>query len=142
MIELSPFFASILVPALLGAYALTFFAGGVYYLEQRVARIRDQFPSRGPISRLVGYAALGIGLLAASAVAGHLLDRGPQSVWAALVATTSGVGFWVVRLHLEMTLAARIRDTLLALLCLALTVLTGWWATAVGGVLFRTAAIA
>ena len=115
------------VPALLGVYALAFVAGGVHYLEQRVARIRDQFPRRGPIATLIGYAALGIGLLAALAVAGHLLNKGAQFQWAALVATASGVSFWVTRVHIEMTTAGRIRAALLAILCLALTVLTACW---------------
>ena len=119
-----------LVPALLGVYALAFVAGGVHYLEQRVARIRDQFPRRGPIATLIGYAALGIGLLAALAIAGHFLNRGAQFQWAALVATASGVSFWVARIHIEMTTAGRIRAALLAILCLALTVLTGWWVAA------------
>lgn len=116
-----------LVPALLGIYALAFVAGGVYILEQRVARIHDQFPRYGPITRLTGYAALSIGLLAALAVGGHVLNRGAQYQLAAWTATASGVGFWVTRIHIEMTAAGRIRAALLAILCLALTVLTAWW---------------
>lgn len=129
MIDLPLTVPRMLVPALLGVYALAFVAGGVYYLEQRVARIRDQFPRRGPIARLTGYAALGIGLLAAMAIGGHALNRGTQFQLAALVATASGVGFWVTRIHVEMTAVSRIRAGLLALLCLALTVLTAWWVT-------------
>ena len=116
-----------LVPALLGVYALAFIAGGVYYLEQRVARIRDQFPERGPMARLIGYAALSIGLLAALAIGGHVLNKGTQFRLAALVATASGVGFWVTRMHVEITAASRIRAGLLAIICLVLTVLTAWW---------------
>jgi hypothetical protein len=127
MIELPPSARSLLVPILLGVYALAFIAGGVYFLEQRVARIRDQFPKRGPMARLIGYAALSIGLLTALSLAGYLMNRGTQFRLAALVATGSGVGFWVTRLHVEMTLNARIRDGLLAVLCLMLTALTGWW---------------
>ena len=125
--------APLLVPVLLGIYALAFFAGGVYFLEQRVARIRDQFPGRGPLARLIAYASLAIGLLAAIAVSGHYLNRGAQYRWGALIATGAGVGFWIVRLHTEMTLGSRIRDALLALLCLALTLLTGWWTTTMAG---------
>jgi hypothetical protein len=127
MIDLSPSARSLLVPVLLGFYALSFIAGGVYFLEQRVARIRDQFPKRGPMARLIGYSALSIGLLSALSLAGHLMSRGLPSRLAALVATGSGVGFWVIRIHVDMTLNARIRDALLALLCLMLTALTGWW---------------
>jgi hypothetical protein len=127
VIDLSFPMASMLVPILLGVYALAFVAGGVYYLEQRVARIRDQFPSRGPIATLIGYTALGIGFLAALAVGGHFLGKGAHFQLAALVATTSGVGFWVTRIHLAMTTPGRIRAALLALLCLALTLLTAWW---------------
>jgi hypothetical protein len=118
---------SMLMPVLLGIYALAFVAGGVYILEQRVARIRDQFPTYGPITRLTGYAALGIGLLAALAVGGHVLDGGVQYQLAACTATASGIGFWVTRIHIEMTAAGRIRAALLAVLCLALTVLTARW---------------
>lgn len=119
--------APMLVPTLLGLYALAFVAGGVYYLEQRVARIRDQFPKRGPMAMLLGYAALGIGLLAAASVAGQLIDQGIQFRLAALVSTASGVGFWITRIHVELTTADRIRAALFAVLCLALTALTGWW---------------
>ena len=118
---------SVLMPALLGIYALAFIAGGVYILEQRVARIRDQLPRYGPLIRLTGYAALCIGLLAALAVGGHVLDGGAQYQLAAWTATASGLGFWVTRIHIEMTVAGRIRAALLAILCLALTALTAWW---------------
>ena len=119
--------ASMLVPSLLGIYALAFIAGGIHYLEQRVARIRDQFPRRGPLATLIGYAALGIGLLEALAIGGHFLGKGAQFKLAALVATASGVGFWITRIHLAMTTTSHIRATLLTLLCLGLTVLTAWW---------------
>jgi hypothetical protein len=125
--------APLLVPVLLGVYALAFIAGGIHFLEQRVVRIRDQFPSYGPIARLIAYAALAIGLLAAIAVSGHYVNKGAQFRWAALVAVAAGVGFWIVRLHTEMTLGSRIRDVLLAILCLALTLLTGWWTTTMAG---------
>jgi hypothetical protein len=128
MIETLISAAPVLVPVLLGVYALTFVARGVYYLEQRVTRIRDQFPRRGPLALLVGYAALGIGLLAAIAVGGHLFGQGTQFQLAALVATAAGVGFSITRIHVSMTTAGRIRAALLAILCLALTILTGWWA--------------
>jgi hypothetical protein len=117
----------VLVPALLGIYALAFIAGGIYYLEQRVARIRDQFPGQGPMARLIGYAALSIGFLAALSVGGLFLHPGIQFRWAAQVATASGVGFWIIRVHVEMTWASRVRAGLLAILCLALAALTGWW---------------
>jgi hypothetical protein len=119
--------APVLVPALLGLYALAFVAGGVYYLEQRVARIRDQFPERGPMAVLLGYTALGIGLLAAAAVAGQLVTQELQFQLAALVATASGVGYWITRIHFAMTTASRIRAALFAVFCGALTALTGWW---------------
>jgi hypothetical protein len=129
MIErLSPL-VTLLVPVLLGVYALAFVAGGVYYLEQRVARIRDQFPQRGAMARLVGYAALSIGVLAALSVAGHVWTREVQFRLAALVASLAGVGFWITRVHVEMTVASRVRAGLLALFCLALTMLVGWWMT-------------
>ena len=54
-----------IVPAMLGVYALAFIAGGIYYLEQRAARMRDLFPKYGPLAQLIGWTALGIGLLAA-----------------------------------------------------------------------------
>jgi hypothetical protein len=127
MIERLQPLTQMLMPALLGIYALAFIAGGIYYLEQRVARIRDQFPGRGPMARLIGYAALSIGFLAAFSVGGLLLHPGMQSRWAAQVATASGVGFWVIRVHVEMTRASRVRAGLLAILCLAFTALTGWW---------------
>jgi hypothetical protein len=125
--------APALVPVLLGIYALAFIAGGVYFLEQRVARIRDQFPGHGPIARLIAYTSLAIGLLAAIAVSGHYVNQGAQFRWGALVATAAGLGFWIVRLHTEMTLGSRIRDALLAILCLALTLLTGWWTSTMAG---------
>ena len=40
--------ASIVLPIMLSIYALAFLAGGIYYLEQQVARIRDLFPRQGP----------------------------------------------------------------------------------------------
>jgi hypothetical protein len=120
---------SIVLPVMLGVYALAFLAGGIYYLEQQVARIRDLFPSRGPIAHLVGYTSLGIGFLAASAVTGYLLSASPAFYLAALLATASGVAFWVIRIHIDPTPGARIRDALLALICALLALLTAWWIT-------------
>jgi hypothetical protein len=112
---------------MLGFYALAFIAGGIYYLEQQVARIRDQFPERGVLARLLGYTALGIGILAALSVGGHFLGRGPEFGLGALVATMSGVAFWVVRMHGDPTILSRVRDGLLAFVCAMLAVLTVWW---------------
>jgi hypothetical protein len=114
---------------MLGFYALAFVAGGIYYLEQQVARIRDQFPERGVLARLSGYAALGIGILAALSVGGHFMGRGPEFALGALCATMSGVAFWVVRMHGDLTILSRVRDGLLALICATLVVLTAWWVT-------------
>jgi hypothetical protein len=127
MIELPPLPIPILAPAILGLYALAFVAGGIFYLEQQVARIRDQFPKRGILARLTGYAALGIGILAALSVGGHLMGRGPKFSLGALTATMSGLAFWVVRIHGDPTILGRIRDGLLALVCAGLVVLTAWW---------------
>jgi hypothetical protein len=121
--------ASIVLPLMLSIYALAFLAGGIYYLEQQVARIRDLFPSKGPLARLVGYTSLGIGFLAALAVGGHFWSGSPVSYRAALLATASGVAFWVIRIHVDPTPAARIRDAILALLCALLVMLTAWWVT-------------
>jgi hypothetical protein len=118
---------SILVSGILGLYALAFTAGGIYHLEQRVARIRDQFPKQGPLAALTGYAALGIGLLAALSVGGHFVDQGADFHLGALVATVAGVGFWVYRVHIDLTPLSRIRDGALASICAAIAVLTAWW---------------
>ena len=118
---------SLVIPILLSFYALAFVAGGVYMLEQRVARVRDQLPRHGPLARLTGFAALGIGVLATTSVAGYLIRGGIDHKLGALVATTSGIGFWIARIHAEMTTASRIRDGLLAIACALLTLLTGWW---------------
>ena len=127
MIDLPDLAIPIIVPAMLGFYALAFIAGGIYYLEQQVARIRDQFPERSVLARLTGYAALGIGILAALSVGGHFLGRGPEFGLGTLAATMSGVAFWVVRMHGDPTTLSRVRDGLLALICAMLVVLTGWW---------------
>jgi hypothetical protein len=113
------------VPWALVAYALSFVAGGIYYLEQRVRRIRDQFPNRALVARLTGYAALTIGLLAAVSVAGYLLRPHSDHYLGAVVA--AGAGFWVSRLYAEPTIAHRLRDSLLALICLSFTGLVAWW---------------
>jgi hypothetical protein len=129
MIELPALPVPIVVPAMLGFYALAFIAGGIYYLEQQVARIRDQFPERGILARLIGYAALSIGILTALSVGGHLLGRGPEFGLGALAATMSGLAFWVVRMHGDPTIRSRVRDGLLAFVCAMLVVLTAWWVT-------------
>jgi hypothetical protein len=120
-----------LVPGVLGIYALTFVAGGLYYLEQRVARIRDQFPRRGLLASLTGHAALAIGLLMALSVAGHLLGFAPEARLGALVSATAGVGFWVYRVSFDLTPVNRFRDGALALVCVAITVITLGWIEAI-----------
>jgi len=121
---------SLVTISALGVYALAFIAGGIYYLEQRVSRIRDQFPKRGPLARLVGYAALAIGLLAIVSVVGHLIAGGSHFRLGALVAVVAGVAFWVHHLYIDLTIGERIRDVLLSLLCIGLAVLTFWWVQA------------
>jgi hypothetical protein len=118
---------SVLAPSALALYALAFIAGGIYYLEQRVARIRDQFPKRGPIARLTGWAALAIGLLAALSVGGHLVLSSGDYRLGALVAAVAGVAFWVHHLYLDLITLERIRDALLALICVALAALIYTW---------------
>jgi hypothetical protein len=121
---------SLVTLAALGVYALAFFAGGIYYLEQRVSRIRDQFPKRGLLARLVGYAALAIGLLAIASIAGHLISANSRFRLGALVAVVAGVAFWVHHLYIDLTIGERIRDVLLSLLCTGLAILTSWWVQA------------
>ena len=118
---------SLWIPGLLGIYALTFIAGGIYYLEQRVSRIRDQFPQRGLLAMLTGWTALGIGFLMSIAIATHFAAPGPDSRLGALVATVAGVGFWVYRIHIDQTPLARIRDAALTFICTALAALAIWW---------------
>jgi hypothetical protein len=115
------------VPWTLAAYALCFVAGGIYYLEQRVRHIRDQFPSRTAIARITGYAALAIGLLAAVSVAGYIVRPHSDHYLGALVATGAGVAFWVSRLYAEPTVVHQLRDSLLALICLSFTGLVALW---------------
>lgn len=117
----------ILVPGMLCVYALAFISGGVYYLEQRVSRIRDQFPERGILATITGYTALGIGILAALSMAIYFVNGSPDSRLGALVATLSGAGYWVYHIHIDLTPASRIRDALLAAICAMLALLTGWW---------------
>ena len=105
--------------------------GDPHYLEQQVARIRDLFPKKGPLAILVGCTSLCIGVLAALAVGGHLLNGGTVFYWAAVLATASGIAFWVIRIHIDPTPATRIRDAVLALTCALLTLLTAWWTTTV-----------
>jgi len=111
----------------LALYALAFIAGGIYYLEQRVARIRDQFPKHAPIARLTGGVALGIGLLAAVALAGHLITGAGQFRLGALVATGAGAVFWIHRCSVDTTPLSRIRDGAMVFVCVALVALTRWW---------------
>lgn len=118
------------VPWILIVYALTFVAGGIYYLEQRVARVRDQFPRRALFARLTGCAALAIGLLTAVSIGEHLIHPEGDHYLGALVAVSAGVAFWIHRLSAELTVVHRIRDILLALACLSLTGLTAWWVDA------------
>ena len=120
----------ILFLGVLGLYALAFIAGGVYYLEQRVSRIRDQFPEQGPLAVLTGIAALGIGVLMAIAVGAHLLGAGFADFdfrMAALVAAVAGVGFWIYRMYLDRTPLGRIRDGSLAFICTAVVLVAIWW---------------
>jgi hypothetical protein len=114
---------------MLGVYALAYIAGGIYYLEQQAARLRDLFPRYGPLVSLIGWAALAIGCLAALSIGGQLLNQGSRFAYGALVATASGISYWVIRIYVDPTRASRVRDTLLALLCALLTVLTAWWTT-------------
>jgi uncharacterized membrane-anchored protein len=108
-------------------YALAFIAGGIYYLEQRVARIRDQFPRRGLLSRLVGYTALAIGLLMAVSIGGHVITANDNFRLGALVAVVSGIAFWVHHMLIDLTPGERIRDALLSLICAGLAMVTRWW---------------
>lgn len=121
---------SIVFPLTLGLYALAFIAGGVYYLEQRVSRIRDQFPRQGPLAFLTGIAALGIGLLMALAIGPYFIGAhvaGLDFRMAALVATVAGVGFWVYRIYIDTTPLARVRDGAMAFVCAAIVLVAIWW---------------
>jgi hypothetical protein len=131
MTDLASLPAALIVPAMLGVYALAFIAGGIYYLEQQAARLRDLFPGLRFLSGLIGWTALGIGLLAALSLGGQLLSLGTRFGYGALAAMASGISFWMVRLHVDPTRSSRIRDALLALLCALLTVLTAWWTTTI-----------
>lgn len=126
MSELLGLPTGILAPLSLGIYALAFIAGGIYYLEQRVARIRDQFPKRTALARLTGITALLIGLLATVSIAGHFL-WGPGSIAGAVVAVGAGIAFAVYHLYIDLTMRERIRDILLALVCLSLMALVIDW---------------
>jgi hypothetical protein len=108
-------------------YGLGFLAGGFYYLEQRVSRIKDRFPERAFLSRLVGYTALAIGLLAIISLAGHITSSRDEYRLAGLVAVAAGVAFWVHHMYVDWTIAEHVRDVILALCCLALTWLTYLW---------------
>ena len=126
MSELLGIPTGILAPVSLGIYALAFIAGGIYYLEQRVARIHDQFPQRTALARLTGITALLIGLLAAFAIVGHFL-WGPGSIAGAVVAVGAGIAFAIYHLYIDLTPRERIRDIILALVCLALLILVVSW---------------
>ena len=118
---------SALVPTVLGLYALAFIAGGIYCLEQRVARTRDQFPKRVVLTRLTGYAALAIGALAAISLGGHFVYPTHEFHLGALVAAAAGIAFWIYHVLADLTLAERVRDGLLVVVCIALAILTIWW---------------
>jgi hypothetical protein len=121
----------IIFPMTLGLYALAFIAGGVYYLEQRVSRIRDQFPEQGPLALLTGIAALAIGLLMAFAIGPYLVSASfadSDFRMAALVAAVAGVGFWVYRIYLDRTPLGRVRNGSLAFICAAIVLVAIWWA--------------
>jgi hypothetical protein len=120
-----------LIPGMLGVYALAFIAGGIYYLEQRVARIRDQFPKHGPLALLVGCASLGIGLLAAISIGGYFAGQGSDFRVGALVATVAGIAFWIARIHIDLIPIDRIRNGVLAFVCALLSLMAGWWLTTI-----------
>jgi len=103
--------AGAIVSGLLALYALTYFAGGIYYLEQRVARVRDQFPRRALLARLTGYTALCIGTLAATSAAGQVLSDNPAYRLGGLVAALAGMTFWVYRIYVDLTPARRVVST-------------------------------
>jgi len=131
MIDLKALPTFLIVPAMLGTYALAFIAGGIYYLEQQAGRLRDLFPKYGLLPNLIGWTALGIGLLAALSIGGVLAGQGSQFGYGALASTAAGLSFWVIRMHIDPTRASRIRNALLALLCGLLTLLTAWWTTTI-----------
>jgi hypothetical protein len=108
-------------------YGLGFVAGGFYYLEQRVSRIKDRFPEMELLSRLVGYTALAIGFLALISLAGHIASTQGKYRLGGLVAVSAGVAFWVHHLYVNWTVRERLRDIFLALCCLALTWLIYLW---------------
>ena len=122
MVPLAVFF-----PAALALYALAFLAGGISYLEQRAARIRDQFPRQALLARLTGYAALCIGLLASISVGGCLSNKLPDFRQGGLIATVAGIGFWIFRMHFDPTPLSRLRNATLLLICSALSVLAWFW---------------
>lgn len=117
----------LLMPWLLSAYAVAFLSGAVYYLEQRVARIRDQFPRRTPLARLYGVSALAIGTLGAASVVGHLVLSNNSARLAALVAVGAGVAFWLHRLRTGLGIGERIRAAALALVCAVLVLIAVHW---------------
>ena len=116
-----------LVPWAVGLYGIAFLSGGVYYLEQRVARIRDQMPDRAALARIYGLLALLIGLLALASAAGYLVLRQSEARLAALVAIVAGVGFWLHRLRTALTIGSRVRAGSFAVLCALLAGLGATW---------------
>jgi hypothetical protein len=124
MKELFQRLAEFLLPWGLGAYAVAFLSGGVYYLEQRVARIGDQFPRRRALAVLYGCTALAIGVLASATVVLHFVSPDAGAQPGAVVAIVSGVAFWAHRLRTALTPGARLRAGVLAALCAALAVLS------------------
>ncbi len=126
MSELLGIPTAILAPLSLGIYALAFIAGGIYYLEQRVARIRDQFPRRTTLARLTGITALLIGLLTTVSIVGYFVWS-PGSIAGAVAAVGAGIAFAVYHLYIDLTPRERLRDIVLALVCLALMFLVINW---------------
>jgi hypothetical protein len=120
-------FAVRVIPWILGLYGIAFLSGGVYYMEQRVARIRDQFPRHAPLARLHGALALSIGVLALVSAVGYLASGQSESRLGALVAVVAGVGFWLHRLRTALTLGSQIRAGLFAAVCAVLAALTAHW---------------
>jgi hypothetical protein len=122
--------AGLIVNGMLGLYALAYLAGGIYYLEQRVARIRDQFPQRAPLAWLTGLASLGIGILSAAVALGHLLHPSPVYRLGVFVATLAGFAFWILRMNIDLTPLSRLRDGAMAFVCGALALIARWWMVA------------
>jgi hypothetical protein len=127
MIEIIDRLSVALFPWFLGLYAIAFLSGGVYYLEQRVSRVRDQFPKRTLLARLFGFAALAIGVLAGASTVGHVVFPQSDARLGAAIAVGGGVAFWTHRLRTGLTPGERIRAGALALVCAILALLTLRW---------------